>query len=395
MPPPPPPLTDLSIAYALLTYFAFAFLVVGLIFQTLRLINELRHTPPKFEGETFIGRLFRAGTDIVLLRTAFFADRWAWIFGACFYFGLALILLRHLRYFIEPSWVGPLWYLEELAQPFGFYGGALLPLGAGLWWARQVVLKEGKIIRHWTDHVVMLLLIAIPVVGYINEYVHTDIIQLKSFALGLLTGNWTNIPPDPLLLTHLWLVAALMIVVPFSRLLLLLPFGNLLQLAPNGKQPRDTLRSRFLRNFGPGLIVILLAPVVVVIHHAAKEGLHPPVPAFATLVKEHRNDDATVMIRSHPKFLFSFRHAVLHNGTVAPDDNLERCVTCHAVKDASGQPVGFDNPKHFCRACHTKAAVTIDCFECHTSKPSNGQQSMLYTHIRYASKANNEEMVAQ
>ena len=48
---------------------------------------------------------------------------------------------------------------------------------------------------------------------------HTDIVALKSFFLGLMRFNWQPLPPDPVLLVHLGLVAALMIVFPFSKLL--------------------------------------------------------------------------------------------------------------------------------------------------------------------------------
>lgn len=378
-PPPPPPLTDISIAYTLLAYFAFAFLVIGLMSPTWRLLRQLRETRPAFEGQTPMGRLFRAGTDIVALRSTFFADRWAWIFGMSLHFGLALILLRHLRYFIDPNWAGPLWRLEELAQPFGFYGGALLPLGAALLWARHMLSKEGTIVRCWADHAVLLLLVAIPIVGYRNNYAHTDVVALKSYALGLVTGHWSNVPTDPLLLAHLWLVAVLMVVMPFSRVLLALPFGNLLTLAT--WRPGHWPGPRFRRTFGAILGVILLAPIVVVLHHASKAALRQPVPPLAGLVDAHSDDDnATVMIRSHADLLFAHRTAVVHAGTRAPNDDLERCVTCHVVKDATGQPVGFDNPKHFCRSCHTEVAVTIDCFECHTSKPSNGEWTMVGSH---------------
>lgn len=394
-PPEAPPLTDISITYAAVTYIAFAFLVVGLAYQTFRLVQEIRRSPPAFEGDTLLGRLFRAGTDVVLLRSTFFADRWAWIFGACFHFGLALILLRHLRYFIDPNWVGPLWIVEEYLQPFGFYGGALLPLGAALWWGRQMLHKEGRILTHWTDHAVIGLLIAIPVVGYINTYVHTDIVQLKAFALGLVTTDYSNIPADPLLLLHLWLVAAFMFVVPFSHLLLLLPFGDMLDLEAAPGPGGDAVRKRQIRILLPTLLVVLIAPIAVTINHAVTDGMGQEVPAFASLIKEHRNADATVMIRSHPKFLFSFRSAVLHQGAVVPSDNIESCVNCHAVKDEAGQPVGFENPKHFCRACHLKVAVTIDCFECHASKPASGGQAMIILHDRYAAVAGKEETVAR
>jgi len=378
-----PALTDISIAYALFTYFAFAFLAIGLTVQMVRVLRQMKKAPAREQSGSFVGRLFRAGTDILLLRTTFFADRWAWIFGAAFYFSLILILIRHLRYFLQPAWLGPLWMLLELEQPFGFYGGLVLPAACAAWWGRQVFLKEGRIISSWADHAVMLLLVAIPVVGFLNTTVHTDVIAVKAFAIGLVTFSWVNLPTDPLLLIHLWLVAALMIAVPFSRLLLLLPFGKLLNMKPTEHSGNIRRRTLILRSLGPVLAVVLLAPVAVVARHGMTQGFHPAAVDMASLVADHRSDDNTVMIRNHPKFLFSHRTAVLHAGAITPGDNIERCVTCHAVKDASGQPVSSDDPTHFCRGCHIKAAVTIDCFECHQSKPTPQGQAMLLPRDRF------------
>jgi nitrate reductase gamma subunit len=377
------PLTDISVTYALFTYFAFAFLAIGLAIQTWRLLRHLRAEPPELGSGSIMFRLFRAGTDVLLLRTTFFADRWAWIFGAAFHFGLLLILLRHLRYFLDPSWVGPLWTLIELEQPFGFYGGLALPLGAAAWWGRQILFHQGRIIIDWADHAVMALLIAIPVVGYANTLAHTDVVAVKAYAVGLIVFHWQNIPNDPLLLAHLWLVAALMVLLPFSRLLLLLPFGNLLHIT-SAQPGTGTTRTRLLRAIGPALVVVLLAPVAVVARHGITQGFHQPAADFASLVADHKTDDASIMIRNHPTFLFSHRTVVMRTGVGAPGDSLERCVACHAVKNAASQPVGFDDPSHFCRSCHTKAAVTIDCFECHQSRPNPEGQAMTIPQTWFA-----------
>jgi nitrate reductase gamma subunit len=372
--PAVPPLTDISIAFALLTYFAFAVLVLGLVIQTWRLLREIRRTPADPGSGSILGRLFRAGADVVLLRSVFFSDRWAWIFGAMFHFGLLLVLIRHLRYFIRPGWVGPLWDVIVLEQPFGFYGGMALPFGAACWWLRQTVLRKSRIVTDWADHAVMALLVAIPLVGYASTISHTDVVAVKAFAIGLVTFHWINIPTDPLLLTHLWLVAVLMVVLPFSRLLLLLPFGNLLHIESAPIASDAKRRSRLVYAFGPALILVLLAPLAIVGHHGI---VHQDRPDFASLIADHRTDDPTMMIRNHPAFLFSHRTIVTHTGVGAPIDSMERCVTCHAVKNAAGQPVGFDDPSHFCRGCHNTAAVTIDCFECHQSKPAPGAQAAL------------------
>ena len=44
-------------------------------------------------------------------------------------------------------------------------------------------------------------------------------VAVKEFALGLLTFNWQALPTDFPLLVHLFLVAVLMILLPFSKLL--------------------------------------------------------------------------------------------------------------------------------------------------------------------------------
>jgi len=49
--------------------------------------------------------------------------------------------------------------------------------------------------------------------------VHTDIIQVKAFMLGLMRLRVETLPSDPILLVHLGAVATLMIIFPISKLL--------------------------------------------------------------------------------------------------------------------------------------------------------------------------------
>lgn len=64
----------------------------------------------------------------------------------------------------------------------------------------------------------------------------------------------------------------------------------------------------------------------------------------------------------------SVRHGDRAKGDTAKE-SLNACLTCHAVAGDDNKPVGFSDPKHFCRTCHDYAAVKVDCFECHNSKP--------------------------
>jgi nitrate reductase gamma subunit len=49
--------------------------------------------------------------------------------------------------------------------------------------------------------------------------VHTDVIAVKGYFLGLMHFNIQALPADPLLMLHLSLVVSLMVVFPFSKLL--------------------------------------------------------------------------------------------------------------------------------------------------------------------------------
>ena len=77
--------------------------------------------------------------------------------------------------------------------------------------------------------------------------------------------------------------------------------------------------------------------------------------------------DTDYMRRNHMKLLLHQRDETVHAGVRPQDTSLERCIACHASKQP-GSVVGSD--RNFCQGCHSYAAVNIDCFECHASKPA-------------------------
>jgi len=68
------------------------------------------------------------------------------------------------------------------------------------------------------------------------------------------------------------------------------------------------------------------------------------------------------MRRDHMKFLLHQRDRTMHAGLREPRFSLKNCVNCHASRE-TGSVLGKDG---FCASCHAYAAVSIDCFECHT-----------------------------
>jgi len=68
------------------------------------------------------------------------------------------------------------------------------------------------------------------------------------------------------------------------------------------------------------------------------------------------------MRRDHMKMLLHQRDGTLRQGLREPRFSLKNCIDCHA-SSVSGSVLGKDG---FCSSCHAYAAVSMDCFECHT-----------------------------
>ncbi|MBK1644124.1 nitrate reductase [Thiocapsa imhoffii] len=207
----------LTMVYASLYYFAAIVLLVGVTYK----VVQYARTPAPLKipttpaPTTRSGVVFRMTREVVLFESLFRGNKWTWIFGWIFHFGLLLVTLRHLRYFINPVWL-PI----ELVQPFGIYGGIAMVVGLAGLWARRFFVDRVRYISSPSDHFILGLLIAIGCTGLLMTFVfHTDIVAVKSFFLGLYAFDPPPLPTDPLLLLHLLLVATLMIIFPYSKLL--------------------------------------------------------------------------------------------------------------------------------------------------------------------------------
>jgi nitrate reductase gamma subunit len=383
----PVQLSYMAVAYVAMFYAAAAILLAGLL---AKIWNSIRHPAPLKAtvaplAERPISGTVRLAGEVVLFRSAFFRDRWNWVFGTCFHFGLLLVLVRHLRYALDPSWCGKaVWQLITIAQPFGIYGGFALVGGVLGFSLRRVVLKRTRQQSGVVDHILLVLLLAVPLTGFASVFVHSDVVAVKDFFVGLATGDLKPLPVDGLLLLHLWLVAVLMVTLPFGKML---HFADIFEAVSQGSSTETQKARRIKMAAGVVLALLLAVPAGMAVGQVVSQGWRATPADFSTLAKIHRKEDPTVMIRNHPDFLVHEQDIVVFNGARSTDQSIERCVTCHVTKDANGQPVDFENPKHFCTECHNRAAVTIDCFECHNSKPMPSGQASLDTPSRFAKRS--------
>lgn len=210
-------MTFLMVLYALLFYVATAVLIGGVA----RRIYIYWRTPAPLKipttpaPTTRTGVAWRLTREVVFFESLFKATKWTWLFGWLFHFGLLLVLLRHLRYFTDPVWT---WV--ALLQPFGKYAAFAMVAGLAGLWARRIFVDRVRYISGPSDHLMLALLVGIGLSGIMMSFVtRTDIVALKAFFLGLMYFDWQPLPADFMLIVHLTLVAALMIVFPFSKLL--------------------------------------------------------------------------------------------------------------------------------------------------------------------------------
>ena len=94
-----------------------------------------------------------------------------------------------------------------------------------------------------------------------------------------------------------------------------------------------------------------------------------PLPVIARGEGENCVADTQFMRRNHMTMLRHQRDETMREGIRGNQYSLRDCVACHAVMGPDAMPVTVASPEHFCRSCHDYAAVNIDCFQCHASRP--------------------------
>ncbi len=207
----------MSLAITVLFYLATVTLIAGLayriwVYAKVPAPLKIATTPAPTTKGGVVLRLFR---EVAFFESLFKSNKLLWLFGILFHFGLLLVLLRHLRYFINPV---PL--VVDLIQPFGKYAAFAMIIGLLGLWARRFVIDRVRYISAPSDHLILALLVAIGISGASMTFVsHVDIIGLKNFTMGLLTFDPKPFPSDPLLAIHVILVSVLMIIFPYSKLL--------------------------------------------------------------------------------------------------------------------------------------------------------------------------------
>ncbi len=124
-----------------------------------------------------------------------------------------------------------------------------------------------------------------------------------------------------------------------------------------------------------GLVALLLGAVAL---PAAADPSRVDLPSIAlgeaaSLAKAKGEGcvEPTDVIRSdHMKFLLHQRDQTVIEGIRTQHHSLKECVQCHASVDDGGEYMPIDSEGQFCESCHDYASVSLDCFDCHATRPA-------------------------
>lgn len=83
--------------------------------------------------------------------------------------------------------------------------------------------------------------------------------------------------------------------------------------------------------------------------------------------------DEDYMRRNHMNLLKHQRDETMRKGIRTTQYSLKNCIECH-VNPKTGSVAS--SKEDFCMGCHSYAAVKLDCFECHSTKPKSSATGM-------------------
>lgn len=157
---------------------------------------------------------------------AFASSKWLWLFALLFHYSFLIIVLRHLRLFLEPIpfFVNGLDFMDGILQigaPVMYMSDLLIVGGLLFLLMRRLVDAKIRYISLVADYFPLFLILGIALSGiWMRYYAKVDVIAIKELTMGLVSLN-PHVPSgiDVSFFVHVFLVSVLLMYFPFSKLM--------------------------------------------------------------------------------------------------------------------------------------------------------------------------------
>ena len=180
-----------------------------------------------FEIVTFRSLFRNTRVELVGDRISYKWVVWLWLFAILFHYSFLAVVVRHLRFFLEPV-PGFIKFLEQIdgilqvGLPGVMISGLTLLAGATLLLLRRIFIAKINYISKAADYFPLILIIGIALTGLAMRYfTKVDVVKVKELTMGLATFH-VGIPEgglSGLFYVHLFFVSILVAYIPFSKLM--------------------------------------------------------------------------------------------------------------------------------------------------------------------------------
>ena len=242
----------------ILPYLAFAIFVVGVVWRVIKWAKApvpfripttggQGHTLEGFKsnyfdnphttlgvigrmaGEVFLFRSLFRNTEVEVTKegkVAFGPEKLLWLAGLAFHYTFLIILIRHLRFFLEPvpKLITGIQYVDgffQIATPALFMSSLIFLAAVSVLFLRRVLIPQVRYISFAADYFPLFMILGIGISGvWLRYFAKTDITAVKELTMGL-AGLQPTIPNgiSSVFFIHFFLVTVLFAYFPFSKLL--------------------------------------------------------------------------------------------------------------------------------------------------------------------------------
>lgn len=186
------------------------------------------------------------------------SSKWLWLFGILFHYSFLIIVVRHMRLFLDPvPWL--VTFLEagdsllQIGAPTMYTTDITLVLGLLFLFGRRLMNPQVRYISLANDYFPIFLILAIAITGILMRFflrTNVDINAIKQLAVGLVTFSPTIVTEiSSLFYVHIFLVCTLLAYFPFSKLM---HMGGVF-LSPTRNLANDSRMKRHINPWNPDI----------------------------------------------------------------------------------------------------------------------------------------------